>query len=535
MKKRKIAKLFKIGTLLFGVSLLLWNCERDEVLETEKKEFIIKEHSLEDLKINTKFTSTLKLLESRKVASSKNVNSTDIYNFTIVPNNIKEVILEDITSYTLLVKRPFSTPDYFENLVIQLKEGEETKAYIIKYTPNNTIELFEEHNSFNYEGKSNVFPLNLNNLDIFSKGTTGECAPILQTWCSWDTDHVAGPSCYEANDGRLYRKYVEDTNCFESGDVSYGGGGGSSTTNEPDSGDVIVTSPKTWDGTPTTINEGELLASRINNILDFSLSSAELNWLETHISEAKEIQNFLFENTTSEAKTFAEQAIKALANGGEVDFEEQIINNLTEEAKCVYGKLETNNLLKKTLKKFNGVDAPVHLILQEGNLGAGVSGETSYGDNITITLDKEDMKNTPSLWGAHTILHEAIHAEIYRKIRTTSQIKYDPYTKTFSLPDGSRAHFPTLFDYYDKYPNNPQHNYMADYYRTAMEEGLKEYATFIGKTYPDQLYKDIAWGGLHNTNAWDNMYADPIYTQNEQQRILNSIRNFKNSGNNECD
>ncbi|XRE44002.1 hypothetical protein ACIVBQ_002206 [Tenacibaculum discolor] len=215
--------------------------------------------------------------------------------------------------------------------------------------------------------------------------------------------------------------------------------------------------------------------------------------------------------------------------------EDQIVNKLTEKAKCVYGRLETNNLLKKTLKKFNGVDAPVHLILQEGNLGAGVSGETSYGDNITITLDKEDMKNTPSLWGAHTILHEAIHAEIYRKIRTTSQIKYDPYTKTFSLPDGSRAHFPTLFDYYDKYSDNPQHNYMADYYRTAMEEGLKEYATSIGKTYPDQLYKDIAWGGLHNTNAWDNMYADPIYTQNEQKRILNSIRNFKNSGNNECD
>lgn len=337
-RRNKIVNLFKVGILLFGVSLLLWNCEQEDVLETEKKEFVIKEHSLEDLKINTKFTSTLKLLESRKVASSKNVNSTDIYNFTIVPNNIKEVILEGITSYTLLVKRPFSTPDYFENLVIQLKEGEETKAYIIKYTPNNTVELFEEHNSFNYEGKSSVFPLNLNNLDIFSKGTTGECAPILQTWCSWDTDHVAGPSCYEANDGRLYRKYVENTNCFESGDISYGGGGGSSTTNEPDSGDVIVTSPKTWDGTPTTINEGELLASRINSILDFSLSPSELNWLEVKLIEANEIKNFLENNKNldntylEEAITFVKQAIEVLMNEGEVDFKQyditQFINNI---------------------------------------------------------------------------------------------------------------------------------------------------------------------------------------------------------------
>ncbi|MDE0536959.1 hypothetical protein OU788_12160, partial [Tenacibaculum sp. L6] len=91
-RRNKIVNLFKVGILLFGVSLLLWNCEQEDVLETEKKEFVIKEHSLEDLKINTKFTSTLKLLESRKVASSKNVNSTDIYNFTIVPNKIKEVI-----------------------------------------------------------------------------------------------------------------------------------------------------------------------------------------------------------------------------------------------------------------------------------------------------------------------------------------------------------------------------------------------------------------------------------------------------------
>lgn len=233
---------------------------------------------------------------------------------------------------------------------------------------------------------------------------------------------------------------------------------------------------------------------------------------------------------TSGAGTLYANSVKELAEG-----EEQIINNLTDKALCVYNKLENNNLIKNALDKFKAEDAPVHLIIKQEDIEEeDVAGMTEYGDIITITLDTPYMENSPSLLGAYTILHEAIHAKIYRMIRTRSLLQYNQYTNTYHLPDGSRAHFPTLFDYYNDYPNNPQHNYMADYYRTAMEEGLKEYAQLIGKTYPAQLYKDIAWAGLHNTKAWNNMYSDPLYTQNEQKRILNSIKNFKNSGTNEC-
>lgn len=75
---------------------------------------------------------------------------------------------------------------------------------------------------------------------------------------------------------------------------------------------------------------------------------------------------------------------------------------------------------------------------------------------------------------------------------------------------------------------------MADYYRTAMEQGLRDYANSNGLTYPDKLYKDLSWGGLKGTNAWNNMFADSLYTVNEQKRILTSINNFIITGNNEC-
>ncbi|WP_299108253.1 hypothetical protein [uncultured Tenacibaculum sp.] len=220
--------------------------------------------------------------------------------------------------------------------------------------------------------------------------------------------------------------------------------------------------------------------------------------------------------------------------------DDKIINNLTDKAKCVYDKLKNNTLIKKTLDNFKGEDAPVHLKLEmksnlRDNKGDIINGQTIYGDKIRIVINTEKSKDRPSLSVARTIIHEAIHAKIYRMIRTRSQLVYNQYTNTYHLPDGSKADFPTLFDYYDKFPNNPQHNYMADYYRTAMEESLKEYAKLIGKTYPNQLYKDLAWIGLHNTKAWDNMYADKVYTKNEQLRIIKSTYKFNKSGNNECD
>ncbi|MFD0834670.1 hypothetical protein ACFQ0I_02755 [Mariniflexile aquimaris] len=112
----------------------------------------------------------------------------------------------------------------------------------------------------------------------------------------------------------------------------------------------------------------------------------------------------------------------------------QIINNLTGKADCVYGKLESNSLLVKTVEKFKG-KTPVNLIInQKSNLRQDdydtnsnlVHAKTYYGDsyNITITLNTEQVNNRPSLAVARTILHEAIHADIYRKIKTTSGLTY---------------------------------------------------------------------------------------------------------------
>jgi hypothetical protein len=67
MKKQKIANYLKTGILLFGVSVLLWNCEKEEVLIPEqKKEIKISDKSFNQFLGNTNFTLAIKELDKSK-------------------------------------------------------------------------------------------------------------------------------------------------------------------------------------------------------------------------------------------------------------------------------------------------------------------------------------------------------------------------------------------------------------------------------------------------------------------------------------
>ena len=75
---------------------------------------------------------------------------------------------------------------------------------------------------------------------------------------------------------------------------------------------------------------------------------------------------------------------------------------------------------------------------------------------------------------------------------------------------------------------------MADYYRNAIEQGLKEYAKLIGEKHSDKFYKDMARAGLLDTESWKKQYSDTVYAQKERNRIKKVIMNYEKSGKNEC-
>jgi len=240
MRKRKFKnKLWKFGILLFGIPIVLTNCEKEgELINNSEiqKSIIINQYHLSELNTNSTIENSFKKLNAKKSKEklfSKLSSEQDLYNFTIDSSNIREVIIDNYKSYTFFIKRPYDTPNYFENFIIEETEQNTTRAFIIKYIPSSPITNFEEHNSFYFEGERIVNRLNLDELGLAHREV---CTTVAETWCSWSEDHIAGPSCYLATDGRLFIKLAED--CVDEPDLSGGRGGGGTS-----GGGEIITAP----------------------------------------------------------------------------------------------------------------------------------------------------------------------------------------------------------------------------------------------------------------------------------------------------
>ena len=489
-KKTKIVNSLKLGILLFGISLLLWNCEKEsETIPQSQPSISLK-------KVKKQFYASFNREAFSTLPSPQWENAKVFYDTT--GNPYLEIPFQTINSQDI----EKGTSVSFDRL-IAFSKGNTIALNVIHYfgtdIANNYVDFKEISHTelYNFSGFVSTYDLNKNVIDIkrYNNGID-----INQKLSIKD----------KSKNEDLFAKVNEDTWEYTETTCTRG-----CWYWEYESGRIEVISCSAWSCTTTTYTGSRSSGGSGNG----GGTSTSYN---TH-KETKCTDGYT-RNTDSDGKC--------------VKIPPQIFNELTGKADCVYKKLEGNDLRNKTIKRFDGDSTPENLVIKLGDISnSNVAGETDYGigtDTVTITLDNDYMDNSPSLFAALTILHEAIHADIYRKIKTTSGIYYNSATSRWELPNGSEANFPTLFDYYDNYPINPHHNYMADYYRSAIDQGLKDYASSNGLSFSNQLYKDLAWAGLQGTNAWNNMYADPVFNKNEQNRIKNDIQNFIKSGNNEC-
>ena len=88
-----------------------------------------------------------------------------------------------------------------------------------------------------------------------------------------------------------------------------------------------------------------------------------------------------------EAVNFAKEAIEALKDGAEVDYEERIINKLTGKAKCLNNLLtkNENSFIKDILNNFEGesefdinIKSKDKVFIDGISSGDGVNGKTRY-------------------------------------------------------------------------------------------------------------------------------------------------------------
>jgi hypothetical protein len=183
---------------------------------------------------------------------------------------------------------------------------------------------------------------------------------------------------------------------------------------------------------------------------------------------------------------------------------------------CALSKLMQNSYYKTALNNFIGENKPLDLTFKILAIGVpSVYGDTQpnpfnwNSNNIDLRLNKNAIDNLSSIEVALTLLHEGIHAEMYRKLLGING--------TINL---NINNFPSLFNMYAEYKNDGQyqHQFMANYYIDIMSTALKQYD---GNRFSLDYYQALAWEGLHGTDIWKNkLPSDTVAINNKATQLL---------------
>lgn len=194
---------------------------------------------------------------------------------------------------------------------------------------------------------------------------------------------------------------------------------------------------------------------------------------------------------------------------------------------CALNKLNAGAFFKGTLNKFIGINKSVNLTfildsIPQTSPGYLIQGTTIpnpvswNSNNIDLTLHKPLIANFTSLETAQLILHEGIHAEIFRKL-----------ISIHGQSNLNDSNFPALFTLYKQDKANYQHEFMSGFYIDLIGKALR---SIDNNKFPIDHYHALAWRGLQGTTDWTNK------TLSEQQAINSKVATLLlNRSKNNCD
>ncbi|MGB1270115.1 MAG: hypothetical protein ACPG45_10305 [Flavobacteriaceae bacterium] len=231
--KNKFKNYLKLGILLFGISLTLVNCQKDDFETTEVLN--LKENGHNDIIKKgplTNFKELSRYVASKKALVSLRTTTEDVNGFSFIEDeDVTLNIIDDVNTYTLVIKRDGFQEYNFSNLIVRFQENKPTIAYIIDYYP--TQEYLDDYvnNQLTvFKGKFNITDIDYDGFMDNQYAQRGDCITITTQMCSWVApngiggNHVAGPDCTEA-----YLYVESQTICsynesLDPGDSSPGGG-----------------------------------------------------------------------------------------------------------------------------------------------------------------------------------------------------------------------------------------------------------------------------------------------------------------------
>lgn len=550
--------------------MLFFGCEKewvaseieptDKGINKEDSQFTFNQISFLELNGDENFNKAyLKVLATKVKGSLLSKESS----FEIDAVSIKKINYGNSTTYTMFIRREENNENYFENLVLKVDSLKNVSAYIVKYMLNAPIEYYPEHESFSIDAKTEITRIRLekSNESLVSRST---CIALYGTRCngtlgngctgSW---HTPGPNCQCVVIHQIGLDCsTEGIGAPGGGNVGGSGGSGGGSKNDPENG--VVTAPNVapylWE--LKNFASGELNSTEriyynsngnIKNNIDRYLISK--NFSSSSIMDIKlaikvgltlsldyKMFNWAFNNNnnimgraflylannqnSAQAIAFAKEGFTVTKNGGEVDFENEIIKDssfIGIKADCVLKELIStgNNLFKKTSQAFTQNNSKYKIKFTTVNKPSeSYNATASLPDlNGIITIAYNVGKYESAIETANTILHETIHAELHRiKLtnnsapNTISTSQYNWYIEMWKRYEG-------IYDDIKRVATEAEHYYMSAYYINPLAKGLREYDKNI---HHIDNYKHFAWYGL-DTYGKDAKYI----TKDELTRLAN--------------
>ncbi len=252
----------------------------------------------------------------------------------------------------------------------------------------------------------------------------------------------------------------------------------------------------------------------------YAQNRTQFYYLSSNHKLTKSIFNFLAENNTgsfyqyNQAKTFAKAAIGAMINGGEVDFDDEIINELTGKALCAY-----NKLLSSGVSNFHNMITDLFIEFGDSNIGGrdltfkmssdlpnnfGGKTQVDSNGNYHILINENLMNTLSSIEVAAILVHEMAHAFLGKH--------YIDYNSSFT-------------ELYEKYINdtgiqNYSHDIMKDQFINRMATAIKNYDSSIFSNFED--YKILASQGVFELT-------------NDQKEDLLTVKLLSRNNDKNCD
>lgn len=373
-RKKTLTSLFKIGVLLLGFSLLLWNCQTENLLEdtviensSNHQKPIIERLTCNDIEndnqlkqISTEFGISKLINNNNNSLLAKTSNKSQELDFSINTDVINKITKDNFVSYTFHIETNQNKKKVLENLVIE-KKGDALKGYFVKYALNKRFLETNQKEGFSGSAEITTYggdihelldKINTQKNNTFSyRMASPDCEDVeifVETSCPCE-GHWPGESCQCQTQPDTDRYVVSVCNGGGTGDFSDGysgtdssGGGGSSS----DSSTTVITNTY-------PVKHFEKFFSFEDALNDIP---SRFSSVETQFSYLNAVGNFL--NLTN-FKELGQTLV-------DVSLQETILNQ-NQASLMVLKTVETLNLLK-TVSNFDQLSLANQNIVAQNSL-----------------------------------------------------------------------------------------------------------------------------------------------------------------------